>query len=385
MENFIYKNPTKIIFGQGQIAQLTNEIPADKKILFLYGGGSIKKNGVYEQVTAALAQHQFVEFPGVEANPTYEKCMQAAKVCEQQAIDFILAVGGGSVIDASKFIAAAACFEGNDPWAILADNTPITNALPIGAVSTLPATGSETNGNSVITRKSNQHKRAFASPIVRPEFAIVDPAITFSLPERQIKNGIVDAFTHVMEQYLTYPADAPLQDRFAEGILLTLIEIAPTTLKEPNNYQARANLVWSALMALNGLIAQGVPEDWTTHMIGHQLTALYGLDHAVTLAIVLPGVMNVRRKQKREKLLQYAERIWGITRGDDDTRIDLAIAKTREFFENVGISTRLSAYDIGEEVIQAALKLLQEQGLTALGEHQDFSIEESERVLAEAL
>lgn len=385
MENFIYQNPTKVIFGKGQIAQLTTQIPKNKKILLTYGGGSIKKNGVYQQVMDALANHQVNEFPGIEPNPSYETCMKAVDICKKESIDFILAVGGGSVIDGSKFIAAAACFEGDDPWALLSEHATFTKALPLGAISTLPATGSEVNGGAVITRKSTSHKRAFGSVLVNPAFAIVDPEVTFSLPERQIRNGIVDSFTHVIEQYLTYPCDAPLQDRFAESILQTLIDVGPLTLKEPQNYQARANMVWCTMMALNGLIAQGVAVDWTTHMIGHQLTALYGLDHAVTLAIVLPAVMNVRRKQKHEKLLQYGERVWGITRGDDDARIDLAIAKTREFFEAVGISTRLSSYDIGEEVIKTASALMQEQGLVHLSERKDLGVAEIEQVLTEAL
>jgi NADP-dependent alcohol dehydrogenase len=288
MKNFEFQNPVKILFGKGQIAGITKEIPADAKILITYGGGSIKTNGVYEQVQQALAGRTVYEFGGIEPNPQLETLMRAVEMARTEKIDFLLAVGGGSVLDGTKFVAAAIPFEG-DPWDILSKQAPIHSALPLGAVMTLPATGSEMNTFFVITKAATQEKLAAASPNVYPRFSVLDPTTTFSLPARQIGNGIVDAFTHTMEQYLTFPANAPLQDRMAEGILKTLMEEGPKTLANPSDYEARANVMWCATMALNGLIGVGVPQDWSTHEIGHELTALYGLDHAQTLAVVLPS------------------------------------------------------------------------------------------------
>ena len=311
MENFEFQNPVKIIFGRGQIAKISEQIPSHAHVLLTYGGGSIKQNGVYDQVMAALSDYEVTEFAGIEANPDYDTCMKAVALAKQNQCDFILAVGGGSVLDGSKFIAAALKFVG-EPWDILSKGAEVSDAVPLGAVLTLSATGSEMNGFSVISRRETGDKLAFHSPKVYPAFSVLDPEVTFSLPSKQIGNGIVDAFTHVMEQYLTYPAQAHIQDRFAEGILLTLIEVGPTTLAEPDNYDARASFMWAAAMALNGLIGAGVPQDWATHQIGHELTALYGLDHAQTLAVILPSLLSVMRENKQQKLLQYAERIWGL-------------------------------------------------------------------------
>lgn len=370
MRNFIFHNPVKILFGEGQIANIASEIPAKARILLTYGGGSIKKNGVYDQVINSLKDYEIYEFSGIEPNPHYETLMKAVELCQLHKIDFILAVGGGSVLDGSKFIAAAAKFNG-EPWDILDKQAPVTAAIPLGTVLTLPATGSEMNGGSVVTHVAKKLKRFFISPLVLPQFSVLDPTTTFSLPPRQIGNGVVDAFTHVMEQYLTYPCDAPLQDRMAESILQTLIEEGPKTFKNPTDYNARANVMWCATLALNGLLRCGVPEDWTTHMIGHEITVLHGLDHARTLAIILPAVMQIKAAQKRDKILQYAARVWGVTSGSDDQRIALAIAKTREFFESVGLPTRLSAYKLelkGVDIIPERLNAL---GMIALGEHQD--------------
>ncbi len=381
MENFVFHNPVKVLFGKGQIANLAPEIPADAKVLITYGGGSIKANGVYDQVKAALAGHHVLEFGGIEPNPHLETLMQAVELIRKEGINFILAVGGGSVIDGTKFIAAAVPFEG-DPWDILAKGAPVTAAVPFGVVLTLPATGSEMNIAAVITKWSTQEKLAFLSPLVFPKFSVLDPETTFSLPPRQVSNGIVDAFTHVMEQYLTYPVNAPLQDRMAESILKTLIVEGPKTLANPTDYESRANLVWSATMALNGLIAVGVPQDWTTHMIGHELTALHGLDHAQTLAIVLPGTLTIRRDRKWQKLLQYADRVWGLVDGSEEERVDAAIQKTRDFFESVGVRTHLSDYGVSLETVPAVIKNLEKHGMTALGEHQDINPEVVEQILA---
>lgn len=380
MRNFTFQNPTKILFGKDQIAGIAREIPDGQRILLTCGGGSIRRNGVYDQVMAALAGREVLEFAGIEPNPTYETLMEAVRLVRERQVDFLLAVGGGSVIDGTKFIAAAAPFAG-DPWAILAERAPIERALPLGAVLTLPATGSEMNCFAVVTRRASQDKMAFGHPLLYPRFAALDPTVTYTLPPRQIGNGAVDAFAHVMEQYLTYPVDAPVQDRFAEGLLLTLIEEGPKALANPEDYDARANLMWCATMALNGLIGAGVPDDWTTHMIGHEITALHGLDHAQTLAIVLPNVLAARRERKREKLLQYAARVWGLSAGDENERIDAAIANTRAFFERMGVKTYLRDYGIGADAVAPLLAQLERHGLTALGEHQDVDLATSRTIL----
>ncbi len=386
MYNFEYKNPVKILFGKGQISKLSNEISPDRKILITYGGGSIFTNGVYEQVKKALEGYQVVEFGGIEPNPTYETCMKAVDVVKKEKIDFLLAVGGGSVLDGTKFIAAAALYENGDPWDILSgkDTSPVTRAIPLGSVLTLPATGSEMNGNSVLSRVSLQEKMSFASPAVMPVFSILDPETVFSLPDRQVANGVVDAFVHVMEQYLTFPVNAPLQDRMAEGILLTLIEEGPKILKNRSDYDAAANFMWSATMALNGLIGQGVPQDWATHGIGHELTAFHGIDHARTLAIVLPGVMNIRRKVKEEKILQYGERIWGINEGTPDERIDQAIARTEEFFESMGTPTRLSYYGVTDSTIDKIVSRFSARN-SRMGETREIDATLTQKILADRL
>lgn len=382
MDNFTFHNPTRIHFGRGQIAKLDRELPADARVLLLAGGGSIKQNGVYEQVKKALGSRAVFEFFGVEANPDYDTLMKAVEICRKEKVDWILPVGGGSVLDGAKFVAAAVPFTGSDPWEILTtQGTQLKTALPIGAVLTLPATGSEANGASVISRRAIKEKLAFISPVVFPKFSVLDPETTFSLPPRQIANGIGDAFCHVIEQYLTYPVDAAVQDRYAESILRVLIEVAPKTLANPTDYDARANLVWAATCALNGVISVGVPQDWATHTIGHELTALHGIDHARTLAIVLPNLMHVQRETKRGKLLQYAERVWDIREGTEDARIDAAIAKTRAFYESLGIKTRLSDYDVPASVATEVSKRLASRGVTAIGERGDLTPAKVEEIL----
>lgn len=384
MQNFIFHNPVTIFFGKGEIAQLKNTLPKDQRILLTYGGGSIKKNGVYDQVMAALAGYTIIEFGGIEPNPSYETLMQAVTLIKEHKLDFILAVGGGSVIDGTKFIAAAAGFAG-EPWDILTKQAAIERALPFGCVLTLPGTGSEMNCGAVISRKSSQDKLVFLNPVVFPQFSILDPTTTFSLPAQQTANGIVDAFVHVIEQYVTYPVNSPLQDRIAEGILLTQLEEAPKVMRHPEDYEARANIMWCATLALNNLICTGVPEDWATHMIGHWLTAGFGLYHAETLAILLPSVLNVKREQKREKLLQYATRVWNLVNPDPEERIDAAIFKTREFFESLGIKTRLSDYKIGEEAVTFTIKKLKEYNQITLGERKDIDLATSTKILRESL
>lgn len=385
MQNFDYYNPTHILFGKGRIPDLDKQVPADARVLITYGGGSVRKNGTLDEVKAALGQRHVLEFSGIEPNPTFETLLPAVELVRREKIDFLLAVGGGSVIDGTKFIAAAACYEG-DPWEILTSHgAKVTGALPLGTVLTLPATGSEMNNGAVITRKALKAKLPFLHPAVYPRFSVLDPTKTFTLPPRQIANGVVDAFVHVMEQYLTYPVNSPVQDRFAEGLLQTLVEIGPQALANPQDYDLRANVMWTATLALNGLIACGVPQDWATHMIGHELTALYGMDHGQTLAVVLPAMMNERRQAKEAKLLQYGERIWGIREGSVAARIDAAIAKTREFFEAMGTKTRLSDYGVGQEGVEQVIAQLKAHGMTALGETREVTPEVSRRVLEHSL
>ena len=381
---FSFVNPTKIIFGQGQIATIQQEIPSSAKVMIIYGGGSIKQNGIYQQVVDALSEHQVVEFSGIEPNPSYETAMRAVAQIKEHNIDYLLAVGGGSVIDGTKFIAAAAKFDG-EPWDILAKAAEVTDALPIGVVLTLPATGSESNSYSVVSKLDSNDKLPFFSEKVQPKFAVLDAQVTKTLPERQLANGIVDAFVHVMEQYLTFNHGAKVQDRFAEGLLHTLIEEGPRVFAEPDNMDVRENLMWSATMALNGLIGAGVPQDWSTHMLGHEITALYGLDHAQTLAIVLPRMMHAMRQQKEAKLLQYAERIWGISEQDNNIAINLAIEKTVAFFHSVNMPTRFSDYQLGEEIVDAIVEQLERHGMVALGENQQVTLDISREVLKASL
>ena len=385
MLNFDFYNPTHISFGEGSIAKLDGFLPVEAKVMVLFGGQSAQRTGTLDEVQKALGERQVQLFGGIEANPTYEKLMEAVQIVRDEKIDFLLAVGGGSVIDGTKFVAAAVPYT-DEPWNILlSGGSDIQEALPMGAVLTLAATGSEMNNGSVITRKSLQSKLPFHSNLVFPKFSILDPTKSFTLPERQVANGVVDAFVHIIEQYLTYPVNAPVQDRFAEGLLLTLIEEGPLALSQPDNYDVRANLMWVATLALNGLIGAGVPQDWSTHLIGHELTALYGLDHAQTLAIILPAMMQERRAEKGEKLLQYAERVWNLRDGDAEQRIDAAIEKTRAFFESLGVKTYLKDYNLEQAAVETALKQLEQHGMLQLGEHQDIDLAVSRRVLEASL
>lgn len=385
MHNFEYYNPTRIVFGEGSIPRLAELVPADARVLVLYGGGSAERNGTLAEVEAALGERRFQRFGGIEPNPTYETLMQAVEQIRRDKLDFLLAVGGGSVVDGTKFVAAAVDYPG-DPWHILETRgKQITKALPIGAVLTLPATGSEVNCAAVVTRKALQAKLGFGNPLLYPRFAVLDPVKTYTLPPRQIANGVVDAFVHVMEQYVTQPAKAAVQDRYAESLLLTLIETGPQALAHPTDYDVRANLMWAATQALHGAVGAGVPQDWATHMIGHEITALYGLDHAQTLAVVLPNLLDVRRDVKRAKLLQYADRVWGLRAGDEDARIDQAIAHTRAFFEALGVRTRLADYGIGAEAVEPIVAQLEAHRMVKLGEDRAVDLALSRRVVEACL
>ena len=346
MLNFELKNPTKIIFGKGEIQRLPKEIPQNAKILLLYGGGSIKKNGIYEQVKEALTGYNLVEFGGIPANPEYALLLDALDIIKSKKIDYLLAVGGGSVIDGTKFLAAAALYEGLEPWDILSQRIRIFegNALPFATVLTLPATGSEMNSGFVISRKETQEKFSSGGPGLFPQFSILDPEVIRSIPKKQIANGIADAYTHVLEQYMTYKTGADLQERIMESILISLQEVAPKMMGEKFDYDAAANFMWCCTMALNGMISKGMPTDWAIHSIGHELTALFGIDHARTLAIIAPSHYRFNVENKKEKLCQYAERVWKISEQNWDEKAEIGIVKMEEFFHSLDIPTRLSDY-----------------------------------------
>ncbi|WP_350304529.1 iron-containing alcohol dehydrogenase [Photorhabdus viridis] len=385
MRNFEYYNPTKVIFGKDTIRRLDDLVPRDARVLILYGSSSAEKSGTLDEVRHALADRSIREFGGIEANPTYETMMKAVELVRNSEVDFLLAVGGGSVIDGTKFVAAAVNFEG-EPWHILEEHgRNIRGALPFGTVLTLPATGSEMNEVAVITNKAKQAKLDLISSFVFPRFSILDPTKTYTLPLHQVANGVADAFIHIIEQYLTYPANGMVQDRLAEGLMQTLIEIGAQAISSPDDYDIRANLMWVATSALNGLVGAGMPQDWSTHMIGHELTALYGIDHARTLAITLPANLQIRRESKRGKLLQYGERVWGITSGNEEQRIDQAIAHTRSFFENLGLHTRLSDYNLGVDDIERVIEQLEAHGMTKLGENRDVTLDISRQILQASL
>ncbi|MHC1681485.1 MAG: iron-containing alcohol dehydrogenase [Clostridiaceae bacterium] len=385
MFNFDFYNPTRIIFGKDRFDSINACVPAEATVLITYGGRSAKKNGIIDKVKASLGNRKVYEFGGIEPNPRYETLVKAVEIVKKEKIDFILAVGGGSVIDGTKFITLASNYEGESSELLMYGFAPlpVNVAVPFGTVVTLPATGSEMNCSAVISY--DHSKYVISSPLVFPKFSIVDPSITFTLPKTQVANGVVDAFVHVTEQYLTYPVDGKVQDRMAEGILQTLIEIGETTVAEPENYDARANHVLSATLALNGLIGSGVPQDWTTHFIGHELTSLFGIDHGQTLAIILPALLEERREQKRDKLLQYAERVWHIESGREEEKIDMAIEKTKVFFQSLGVKTHLSQYGIGADKIPVVIEQLKAHGMIALSETRDITLDISQKILERAL
>jgi NADP-dependent alcohol dehydrogenase len=388
MLNFDFYNPTRILFGKDRLESIDKYVPADASVLITYGGGSAKKSGLIDKVKTVLGNRKVYEFGGIEPNPRYETLVKAVEIVRNKNIDFLLAVGGGSVIDGTKFITLASSYDGDSHDLLKYGFVPIPldvvgKTIAFGTVLTLPATGSEMNNGAVISYEHGKYP--VLSELAFPKFSILDPTLTFTLPKIQVANGVIDAFVHVTEQYLTYPVDARVQDRIAEGILQTLIEIGQTTVAEPENYDARANHVWSATVALNGIVGAGVPVDWATHMIGHELTALFGIDHGQTLAIVLPSLLEVRREQKRAKLLQYAESVWHIESGSEEEKVDLAIQKTREFFESLGVKTRLSQYGVGVDQIPVIVEQLKAHGMTALSETQDLTLDISQKILEGAV
>lgn len=384
MLNFELYNPTQYVFGKDQTQKLATLVPQNAKVLLAYGGGSIFKNGVYNQVKSALSDFEVVEFGGIEPNPRFETLMKAVAIIREQNINFILAVGGGSVIDGVKFISGAVNYDG-DPIAILKNRvlfTDVTKVVPFGTVLTLPATGSEMNSGAVVTIEATQEKLTLGGSALFPKFSICDPSVIASLPKRQIQNGVVDAFTHVLEQYLTYPHDALLQDRLAESILQTLIEIGPDVAENPTDYRLASNYMWCATMALNGLIQKGVPSDWATHMIGHELTALYEIDHARTLAIIGPNLYRVMFDSKKEKLAQYGKRVWNIEGNSEDEIAQEAIAKTVAFFHTMGMKTKLSENTKNyQQTADFIVNRFEERGWKALGEKQNVTIDKVKAIV----
>lgn len=386
MLTFEYVNPVRIVFGKGTIGELSRLVPADAKVLLIYGAGSIRRNGVYDEVKRALGGRRVVDFGGIDPNPDYDTCMEAVEVVRREGVDFLLAAGGGSVVDAAKFIAVAAPYTEGDPWIFLEKRGEVMPeaALPFGAVITLPATGSEMNSIAVISRRSVDEKRGFISERLYPRFSILDPETTFSLPQAHVRNGIVDAFVHAVEQYMTYPVDSPLQDRQAEAVFLTLIEEGPKTLADPRDYGARANLMWCATNALNKWLGCGVPQDFATHLIGHELTALYGVAHAESLAAVLPSLWRHRKEKKGAKLAQYARRVWGVSETDDSAAADRAIEKTVRFFNSLGMPTRLADFGIpADEAAGKVRERFEERG-AVLGEHKDLTPDEVAEIIRTA-
>ncbi|NLI35623.1 MAG: iron-containing alcohol dehydrogenase [Bacteroidales bacterium] len=381
MENFSFQNPVKLIMGRGTIAQLAHEIPSNKRIMITFGGGSVKNNGVYEQVKAALKDHYTIEFWGIESNPSIETLRKAIEYGKENKVDFLLAVGGGSVIDGTKLISAGLLYDG-DAWDLVLSGKPATHTIPLAAVLTLPATGSEMNAGAVISRHETKEKYPFYAGY--PLFSILDPEVTFSLPDYQIACGIADTFVHVMEQYLTTPGQSRLMDRWAEGILQTLAEIAPKIKENKHDYKLMSDFMLSATMALNGFIAMGVSQDWATHMIGHELTALHGLTHGHTLAIILPATMQVLREAKGDKLIQYGERVWNITTGTREERIEKAIRCTEDFFRSLGLTTRLHEENIGEDTINEIERRFNERGVK-YGENGDVTGTVARKILETAL
>ena len=382
MENFIFQNPTKLVFGKGTIARLGELIPAGKRVMVTFGGGSVRRNGVYDEVCAALAGRDTVEFWGIEPNPSIETLREAIALGKEREVDFLLAVGGGSVIDGTKLIAAGLLYDG-DAWELVRKGAS-QRTVPLGTVLTIPATGSEMNNGAVISRRTTHEKFPFHSDLVFPRFSVLDPCVTFSLPKKMIAAGLADTFVHVMEQYMTYPVDARVMDRWAEGLLQTVMEISPAAMGDNPDYDTMANFMLCATMGLNGFIAMGVPQDWATHMIGHELTALHEITHGVTLAIVLPQLLRVMRQDKHDKLLQYATRVLGITEGDDEARIDEAIRRTEEFFHSLGIATRLSDYGVGQDTVDEIVRRFTERG-AVWGERHDVTPDKVRKILEMAL
>lgn len=371
--NFTYFNPTSIEFGTGKIKSIVKYIDKNSKVLVVYGGGSIKKNGVYEQVKIALDGYTWFEFAGVEPNPSIETLNKAVKIIKDEKIDFVLAVGGGSVIDGSKYLVTAALYDG-DGWDFLEGKT-VEKALPLGAILTLPATGSESNTTAVISRNSTNEKRYFGSALLYPKFAVLDPSVMSTLDDRQLANGLVDAFVHTCEQYLTYSNTSLLHDGYAQTILKGL-HILAQDWKSRYEIQWQENLMLLANQALNGFIGSGVPQDWATHMIGHELTAVYGLDHARSLAVVQPQLLRVMIEDKQEKLTQMGKEVFGMPHN-----YEMVIEAIEFMYHSIGVSTNLNDYNIDDKVVENITSALKKHGMTNIGENANVTLEKVEKIL----
>ncbi len=377
MNNFEFANPTKLIFGKGSISKLAVQLPKEKKIMITFGGGSVKRNGVYDQVIAALEGFDYIEFWGIEPNPLVDTVREAAKKAKEEGVEYLLAVGGGSTLDATKVIAVAACSD-KDAWDLVLESEYSGPALPMASVLTLPATGSEMNRAGVIS--NGELKEKFALFSYFPQFSILDPQVTFSLPAHQISCGLADTFVHVMEQYITQINQSPLMDRWAEGIMLTIKESAPKIMSEERDYDSMANFMLSATMALNGFIGMGVAQDWATHKIGHELTALTGLTHGHTLTIILPALLKVMSQQKWDKILQFGQRIFDITEGSEAQRVEATIDATENFFRSLGLKTRLGECGVSDEISTEIVRRLKERG-SKFGEKANITHSEVAKIL----
>ncbi|HCC85147.1 MAG: Fe-dependent oxidoreductase, alcohol dehydrogenase [Proteiniphilum acetatigenes] len=380
MNNFIFQNPTKLVFGKGQIARLAELLPDNINLMLTFGGGSITRNGVYDQVKEALKGRNYTEFWGIEPNPRVETLRKAIQVGKDNNINYLLAVGGGSVLDGTKLIAAGIADE-MDAWEIVKQGVA-KRQIPFASVMTVPATGSEMNGAAVISCDETQEKYGFSGSY--PQFSILDPEVTYSLSEYQIACGLADAYTHVLEQYMTTPGQSRLMDRWAEGILLSIKEIAPAIKENPKDYDLMADYMLAATLALNDFIRMGITQDWSTHQIGHELTALHGITHGHSLAIVMPGTLRVLKEQKKEKLMQYGERIFGITQGTEDTRVNKAIEMTEQFYRSLGLTTRLSEVGIGKNTIETIATRFNERG-AAFGEKGNVTGDVTREILLSCL
>ena len=386
--NFNFYNPTRILFGKGQISKIDKYIPKDAKVLITYGGGSVKRFGTFDQVIKGLGDRQWGEFGGIEPNPVYETLIKAVDIIKTEGYDFILAVGGGSVIDGSKFICAAAKFPGN-PLDIFAkgigQGLPIQEALPLGTVLTLPATSSEMNSGGVITFKELQAKLSFGSPYTYPIFSVLDPEVTYTLPQTQLANGICDTFVHILEAYLTYPMGAMIQDGWSEVALKSLIKLAPQLKEDHHDYQVRANFMWTCSQGLNGFMSPGLAEDWSTHNLGHEITAFNGTDHAKTLTPIILSTIEIRKEEKFEKMIQYAENVWGIYHEDPEVQYKEALQATRDFFKSLNMPTRLTEIGVQTQDIDYLVNELGQHQQTKLGEHQSQTLDVSRRIYENAL
>lgn len=353
MNAFQFHNPTRIVFGRGSVEQLgALAKPFGQTVLLVYGSGSIKRSGLYESVLAQLQSigARVSELPGIEPNPRLATVKKGIEIARANRVDLILAVGGGSVIDAAKAIAVGVPYEG-DVWDFCMRKAVIREALPLGTVLTLAATGSEMNGNSVITNWETQQKRSFGCAHAYPKFSILDPSLTFSVPHNQTVNGSVDIMSHVFEQYFSLTENTPLQERFCESILQTVIENVPIALAEPDHYDARANLMWAGTMALNGVISVGVAQDWASHAIEHEISAIYDIPHGAGLAIVFPNWMKYVHRQRLDRFVQFATRVWGIDpagKSAEETAL-AGIDATRSFFTRIGAPASLADFQIGSD------------------------------------